>query len=271
MKNPRRRLTKLAEPRRDFLMDNTENDLIVHVDDILKDTEIKKKMVSHYIEEYKVIDLLGKGTFGQVFKCSTNNGENVAVKIIKNHPAYHKQAIVEVQITKMFKEQTTIFNDVKHIVQMRDFFTCKGHLCIVFELLGIDLYQMLENNQLKGHPLPIVQGFLSQMLQGLCVLSDSDIIHCDIKPENIVLVGKERTMEILQENQKHQIPLIKLIDFGSACFENHTVYSYIQSRFYRSPEVLLGLPYDGAIDMWSLACTGYVKTLYNRILYLTRQ
>jgi hypothetical protein len=48
--------------------------------------------------------------------------------------------------------------------------------------------------------------------------------------------------------------LIKLIDFGSACFENETVYSYIQSRFYRSPDVLFGLDYNMAIDMWSLGC-----------------
>ena len=47
---------------------------------------------------------------------------------------------------------------------------------------------------------------------------------------------------------------IKLIDFGSACFENRTVYSYIQSRFYRSPEVVLGSPYSVAIDMWSFGC-----------------
>jgi dual specificity protein kinase YAK1 len=49
-------------------------------------------------------------------------------------------------------------------------------------------------------------------------------------------------------------PQIKVIDFGSACHERQTVYTYIQSRFYRSPEVLLGLPYSGAIDMWSLGC-----------------
>ena len=49
---------------------------------------------------------------------------------------------------------------------------------------------------------------------------------------------------------------IKLIDFGSACLDFQTVYSYIQSRFYRSPEVLLGLSYDCAIDMWSLGCIG---------------
>ena len=48
--------------------------------------------------------------------------------------------------------------------------------------------------------------------------------------------------------------MIKIIDFGSACHERQTVYTYIQSRFYRSPEVLLGLPYSSAIDMWSLGC-----------------
>ncbi|KAI5303401.1 dual specificity protein kinase yak1, partial [Ascosphaera atra] len=49
-------------------------------------------------------------------------------------------------------------------------------------------------------------------------------------------------------------PIIKIIDFGSACDERQTVYTYIQSRFYRSPEVLLGLPYSSGIDMWSLGC-----------------
>ncbi len=57
---------------------------------------------------------------------------------------------------------------------------------------------------------------------------------------------------------------IKLIDFGSACLDYQTVYSYIQSRFYRSPEVLLGLPYDCSIDMWSLGCIGqFTSTLSN--------
>jgi hypothetical protein len=65
--------------------------------------------------------------------------------------------------------------------------------------------------------------------------------NCDLKPENILL-----------ENLVS--PNIKLIDFGSACFEGQTVYSYIQSRFYRSPEVLLGVPYNRAIDLWSLGC-----------------
>lgn len=57
------------------------------------------------------------------------------------------------------------------------------------------------------------------------------------------------------------VPLLKVVDFGSACMENETVYSYIQSRFYRSPEVLLGIPYNGAIDMWSLGCIAFEMLL----------
>lgn len=72
-------------------------------------------------------------------------------------------------------------------------------------------------------------------------MNEARLIHCDLKPENILL----RTL---------QAPSIKLVDFGSACHEKQTVYTYIQSRFYRSPEVLLGLPYNSSIDMWSLGC-----------------
>ena len=67
------------------------------------------------------------------------------------------------------------------------------------------------------------------------------VVHRDLKPENILLCQPGRSA-------------VKVIDFGSSCFETQPVYSYIQSRFYRSPEVILGLPYYCAIDMWSLGC-----------------
>eukprot|EP00831_Metopus_contortus_P065453 TRINITY_DN58477_c0_g1_i1.p1 TRINITY_DN58477_c0_g1~~TRINITY_DN58477_c0_g1_i1.p1 ORF type:complete len:283 (+),score=39.18 TRINITY_DN58477_c0_g1_i1:395-1243(+) len=73
------------------------------------------------------------------------------------------------------------------------------------------------------------------------ILSDNSIIHCDLKPENILV-----KLESKQE--------VKLIDFGSSCFYNKKVYTYIQSRFYRAPEIMLAIPYSCAIDMWSLGC-----------------
>ena len=61
----------------------------------------------------------------------------------------------------------------------------------------------------------------------------------------------------------HGILIFQVIDFGSSCYEHQRVYTYIQSRFYRAPEVILGARYGMPIDMWSLGCilaellTGY--------------
>jgi dual specificity tyrosine-phosphorylation-regulated kinase 1 len=71
--------------------------------------------------------------------------------------------------------------------------------------------------------------------------SSPGVIHCDLKPENILLRNPKRSA-------------IKVIDFGSSCYTNDRMYTYIQSRFYRAPEVLLGLSYSHPIDMWSLGC-----------------
>lgn len=68
-----------------------------------------------------------------------------------------------------------------------------------------------------------------QILDALAVLRDEGIIHCDLKPENVLL-------------EPDSSGGIKVIDFGSACMQNETVYTYIQSRFYRSPEVRHRLP-----------------------------
>lgn len=98
--------------------------------------------------------------------------------------------------------------------------------------------------------MALIRRFAVQCLTALRFLRRLRIIHCDLKPENILLRHPSKSA-------------ITVIDFGSSCFEDEKVYTYIQSRFYRSPEVMLGLPYSTAIDMWSLGCilaelyTGY--------------
>lgn len=76
------------------------------------------------------------------------------------------------------------------------------------------------------------------MLVGLKHLIDIKIIHCDLKPENILFTNEQQNT-------------IKLIDFGSACTSYKNGFTYVMSRYYRAPEVALGVPYDHAIDMWS--------------------
>jgi dual specificity tyrosine-phosphorylation-regulated kinase 2/3/4 len=120
-------------------------------------------------------------------------------------------------------------------------FYFRGHLCISTELLDMNLYEFIKSNAFRGFSLKMIRRFTKQMLSSLNLLKQHKVIHCDLKPENILLRHPLHTE-------------IKVIDFGSSCFENEKVYTYIQSRFYRSPEVILGMTYGMPIDMWSLGC-----------------
>ncbi|KAL7100475.1 hypothetical protein ACP275_08G000200 [Erythranthe tilingii] len=214
--------------------DNANSDLILAVNYSLVNTETNRR--------YIVKDVLGHGTFGQVAKCwVAETNSFVAVKIIKNLPAYYQQALVEVSILTTLNKKFDP-EDKHHIVRIYDYFVCQRHLCITFELLDTNLYELIKLNHFRGLSLSIVQLFSKQILRGLALMKAAGIIHCDLKPENILLCTSVKPAEI------------KIIDFGSACMEDRTVYSYIQSRYYRSPEVLLGYQYTTAIDMWSFGC-----------------
>lgn len=78
-------------------------------------------------------------------------------------------------------------------------------------------------------------------MKALKFLEDRQIIHCDLKPENILICDAEA--------QK-----LKIVDFGSGCKTDQQVYTYVQSRFYRAPEVVLRIPYTTKVDIWSLGC-----------------
>ena len=139
---------------------------------------------------------------------------------------------------------TTLFRfPLIFAVRLLTHFMYRNHQCLVFEMLSLNLYELLKNTQFGGVSLNLIRKFAKQVLKSLQFLarSDVDIIHCDLKPENILLRHPKKSG-------------VKVIDFGSSCRSNKRMYSYIQSRFYRSPEVMLGLPYSTSIDMWSLGC-----------------
>mmetsp|Transcript_9637 Transcript_9637/g.14358 ORF Transcript_9637/g.14358 Transcript_9637/m.14358 type:complete len:539 (+) Transcript_9637:330-1946(+) len=185
------------------------------------------------------MDALGEGTFGQVVKCRKKDGSLCAAKVIKNKPAYFIQGLIEVKILSKLNS-TLDPQDKFHIVRMIDYFVFRNHLVIIFELLSLNIFELIKRNGMQGFSIPLIRSFTKQILEALCVLEEGNIIHCDMKPENVLLASDS--------------PQIKVIDFGSACFENATIYTYIQSRYYRSPEVLIGLPYGQEIDSWSLGC-----------------
>lgn len=107
--------------------------------------------------------MLGQGTFGQVAKCSREDvpGELFAVKVIKNRPAYYHQARVEIGIVQLLNTRCDP-EDRHHIVRMLDFFEHRRHLCLVFELLNINLYELIRENQFRGVSIGLQRLFLSQ-------------------------------------------------------------------------------------------------------------
>lgn len=273
IQNPRRVLTKDARPGGNHGMDNKASDLILTVGDVLCGPNGGHK--------FRVLDMLGQGTFGQVVKCraewfhpcddsppssapaslsSTHStfeelrkinpptSHMVAVKIVKNKPAYFNQAKVEIKVLKKVSEElgdgANSEEPGSSIIRLLYDFEYHHHLCLVFELMSVNLYELIKHQDFRGLPFNRVRAFCTQLLDALECLCRLGVIHCDLKPENILLenFGDPTT------------PRIKLIDLGSACYRDHVAFTYIQSRFYRAPEVLLGLKYSSPIDLWSLGC-----------------
>ncbi|KAJ8523590.1 hypothetical protein ON010_g17528 [Phytophthora cinnamomi] len=134
---------------------------------------------------------------------------------------------------------------------MEEYFLFRDHVCIAFEVLGTNLYDFLKLRYFRGLPMSSIRTVAKQLAQSLTFLKQQHVVHCDLKPENVLLgastlSGDARNTGIVDN--------VTLIDFGSSCLEGAPMFTYIQSRFYRSPEVLLGHTYSGAIDMWSFAC-----------------
>ncbi|KDN53337.1 kinase-like protein [Tilletiaria anomala UBC 951] len=203
----------------------------------------------HLAYRYEVIDLLGRGSFGQVLQCKDHKtGKFCAIKLIRNKKRFHHQALVEVKILENLANWDP--DEQYNVIKMTESFYFRNHLCIAMELLSINLYELIKANSFAGFSTRLIRRFTIQVIASLILMRKHRIVHCDLKPENILLMHPRKSA-------------IKVIDFGSSCFENEKVYTYIQSRFYRSPEVILGMNYHTAIDIWSLGCiiaelyTGY--------------
>ncbi|EDN03294.1 hypothetical protein HCAG_01158 [Histoplasma mississippiense (nom. inval.)] len=170
-----------------------------------------------------------RGDYNIVVRCVDHKtGSLVAVKIIRNKKRFHQQALVEVNILQKLKEWDP--HRRHSVVNFTQSFYFRGHLCISTELLGMNLYEFIKAHDFRGFSLKLIRRFTKQLLSTLVLLHKNKVIHCDLKPENVLLAHPLHSE-------------IKVIDFGSSCFENEKVYTYIQSRFYRSPEVILGMSY----------------------------
>jgi dual specificity protein kinase YAK1 len=190
--------------------------------------------------------LLGQGQFGQVFQAALVSSTaspvpQFALKISKCDPDRRREAYDEAQFMATYQNLGTP-SELAFLGKFFDFFTYKGHGILVLEVLSANLYDVLQFHRFRGLALPVIQRVCRQILQSLVLLERAHIIHGDIKPENIVLADSSSND-------------IKLIDFGSAHFKTDTILTYVQSRYCRAPEIVLGMPHSHGIDIWSLGCT----------------
>ena len=227
--------------------DNINYDLIVNSGDVFKKqgTGI----------EYRVVDILGEGVSGQVFKVvletlkesnkinQDNECSNIeyALKVIKNKRSFSVQSLIEIKLLDIINKKIDP-EDKFHFIRKIDNFVFHNHVCIIFELFHESLFDLIKQSYFKGTSLLMTKFVCKKLLEGVAKLHSNEIIHCDLKPENILLK--------ISDNDIH----IKITDFGSACEKSATIYTYIQSRHYRAPEVIIGNPYSFEIDIWSVGC-----------------
>ncbi|KAJ6021317.1 hypothetical protein N7540_006821 [Penicillium herquei] len=191
---------------------------------------------------YHVTQNLGKGMFSSVVRATdSTTGGLVAIKIIRQNDTMRKAGMKEIGILEQLHEADP--EDKKHVIKFLRHFEHKGHLCMVFENLSMNLREVLKKfGRDVGLNLRAIRAYAHQMFLGLSLLRRCNILHADLKPDNL-LVNEQRNV-------------LKVCDLGSASSSSdNEITPYLVSRFYRAPEIILGIPYDYAIDVWSIGCT----------------
>ncbi|KAH7730111.1 CMGC/DYRK/PRP4 protein kinase [Aphelenchoides avenae] len=194
---------------------------------------------------YRVYGYTGAGVFGNVVRATDlrRNNQKVAIKIIRNNDVMRKTGVRELETLRKLNEADQ--KDHYHCLQLFREFYHHSHLCLVFENLSMNLRELLKkygNN--VGLHMKAVRSYAHQLLLSLKLLKKCNILHADIKPDNILVTENKMTL--------------KLCDFGSSHHvADAELAPYLVSRFYRAPEIMLGLPYDFSIDLWSVAVTLY--------------
>lgn len=191
---------------------------------------------------YQVVEYLGSAAFSRAVQCTDlKHNAPVCVKIIRNSKDFFDQSLDEIKLLLHINGAGDA--DENHVLQLYDYFYHKEHMFLVCELLRDNLYEFSkfnrEHEEEAYFTLPRVRSIARQVLKALAFVHSLNLLHCDLKPENILIKSYSRC-------------IVKVIDFGSSCFTTDSLSSYIQSRCYRAPEVVLGCHYDGRIDVWSL-------------------
>ncbi|XP_071693687.1 serine/threonine-protein kinase TIO [Rutidosis leptorrhynchoides] len=184
-------------------------------------------------ENYHVIELVGEGSFGKVYKGRRKfTGQTVAMKFILKHGKTEKDI-------QNLRQEIEILRKLKHpnIIQMLDSFESPQEFCVVTEFAQGELFEILEDD--KCLPEDEVQKIAKQLVRALHYLHSNRIIHRDMKPQNILICAGG---------------VVKLCDFGFArAMSTNTVVlrSIKGTPLYMAPELVREQPYNHTVDLWS--------------------
>ncbi|KAF2687411.1 kinase-like protein [Lentithecium fluviatile CBS 122367] len=246
--------------------DEEEETIETEVSDAAKGTVLDEKLLDNWDDpegyykiisnelvndgRYRMIKHLGRGVFANVAQAEDTKTPNdadrklVAIKIIRRNDLMRKSSQKEIDFLRKVNDEDP--HDKQHIIRLFGSFDHKGHLCVVFEHMSKNLRDLLKEDT-NGHGLSLqaVRTYARQMFSALRHLQHCQVVHCDLKPDNILVSADKKT--------------VKLCDFGTAVDRRDIMErtEYLVSRFYRAPEIILGMEIGYGIDMWAVGCTVY--------------
>ncbi|KAI0115021.1 kinase-like protein [Daldinia grandis] len=218
--------------------------------------------------QYQMVKLLGQGTFGKVVQArDRRRNKLVAIKIIRAVQKYRDASRIELRVLQTLKANDE--ENRNRCIHLRDCFDYRGHICIVMDLLGSSVFDFLKSNNFVPFPNSQIQSFARQLFTSVAFLHDLNLIHTDLKPENILLCDSayqtftynrripSSSAGVSRQATQRKVLLdteIRLIDFGSATFQDEYHSSVVSTRHYRAPEIILGLGWSFPCDIWSIGC-----------------
>lgn len=206
-------------------------------------------------DKYENQRTLGKGAYGHVIDAkNTQTGKNVALKVIKNTLEHREAAMHEISIIKKIECQDS--NDKNLCLKMFEWFNYSGYICIVFEALGLSIFDFLRENEYEPYTLDEIRHITHQLCHAVSFLHKNHITHNDLKLENVLFVDSAYTTIKKKNREIRRLKCtdIRLIDFGSATRDEDNRGIIVSTIFYRAPEAILQLNCNHACDVWSIGC-----------------
>lgn len=195
---------------------------------------------------YRMVRNLGRGVYANVAQAedTKNRGQFVAIKIIRRNDAMKTSSQKELEYLQRLNKADP--EDKHNIIRVLASFEHKYHLCLVFEHMSKNLRDLLRDETSGlGLSFGALKAYARQMINGLKFLQDNNILHLDLKPDNILVSHDKKT--------------VKLCDLGTAAdeYQKPDPTPYLVSRFYRAPDIILGMDISYGTDIWAVGCTLY--------------